>query len=406
MHAVLSLQAAVGNAATARLLRDGTTGSDLVSYPDDPLSTSQSDQPALSADDQRKLGYARTTLARIPPLPEADEKALQKLIPGTTVLNLIRERDEWRTKLDGLVEGAKQNGFGRDDPVRPEHGGQRLSDKMNVFIERVEKLTEAIQDACTALGLKDETELKGLVEDRFPKLFLQRAKTIALQVLTDNEKLATAESDRFGVRQLPLQAFDYKKYAAIADGTPDKDAVAGARAAGKELHGMELELKDAWNEILAINQENIKLADDEDMDWGTDENSFWAPDLSPKSPAAHARHEQLQMELTERRNQLGLQFPVLLRLQSYEQLANGSDDTIRSVMGTEVAKVLGNIAETRENIEKGDLKVWHLRDIFEMTMQDLGLTGESPLIKAVENGTSPPRSARSRSSTWRSPPSG
>jgi hypothetical protein len=147
---------------------------------------------------------------------------------------------------------------------------------------------------------------------------------------------------------------------------------------------MQLEGQEAFEDRLAVNQENIRRADEEDYDWRTDENGFWAPDLAPQTQRAGDEHAQREAAFVERRGELGLKYPVLFRIQDYSELALASDDQIRATTGSKLRELLENIADTRENIASGKLKVWNLNEVFDVTMQDLAIMPNSPLYAAVQ----------------------
>jgi hypothetical protein len=396
--AVLALQAAAGNAATARLLQRQ------VSTPEEEPVASTEGVPneaaaALAPEDQRKLGYARSILARVEPLTAGDEVALRKLIPGTLVLQLIQQRDDAREQLERLV--AQQDAqLGKGQPVNRHYGptdpvgdpdvlggspfvGASISGAIDDMRKRVEEFDRAIKESCQTLGIADEKELAELVDERFPALFLARAKTIALKMLDENERLVEAEAGRMGVDTGLFWGTDEEAYGGVPNDAAERETLAGVRSAAQELHTLEIEREEVAQARFAVNEENKRLADEEGMDWRVD-NGFWAPPLSPKTAEAEAEQTRLESEFKQRRNELGLRYPVLFRIQDYSSIALASDDQLRATTGSKLRELLENIQETRENIESGDLKVWNLNEVFETTMQDLGITPDSPLYASVQ----------------------
>lgn len=409
-HPVLALQAAAGNAATARLLqRQVSEAEPNVSYAEEDEYTpgDQVTVNTLSPEDQRKLTYARSILARVEPLPAADEEVLRKLVPGTLIMQLIQQRDDEHKRLQDLVkEQDERLGKGPATPSSRWMGptdpagdpdivggspfvGESLPGLIDDRRKRVEELDGAIAQACQALGIPGEKELKELVESRFPDLFLARAKTIALKMLDENERLVRAEAKRMGVdlRVWEGTGFDGTGSGAHA-GAPtspaEMEVLAGVRAGAQELHTMQIESQEAWEDRVAANEENIRRAEDEGYDWRTDENSYWAPDVNQRAQPTAEEHAQREAAFTQRRGELGLKYPILFRVEDYSELALASDAQIQSVTGSKLRDLLENISETRENIAEGDLKVWNLNEVFDITMQDLAITPSSPLYVAVE----------------------
>ena len=146
----------------------------------------------------------------------------------------------------------------------------------------MEQLDTAITQACQAIGIPNEKGFRELVESRFPDLFLARAKTIALQMLTENEKLVRAEAKRFGVDLGPWEGTGAGSHAGAPPEPAEVEALAGVRAGAKELLGLQAGVQQSWQERMRVNEENKRLADEEGMDWDTG-GGFWAPDLSPES---------------------------------------------------------------------------------------------------------------------------
>jgi hypothetical protein len=398
-QAVLALQASAGNAATTRMLQREAVESE-------PETASHAeggapDADALHPDDQRKLAYARSILARIEPLPAEDEAVLRKLIPGTLVLQLMQRREDARGRLQKLLaEQDERLGRARPanrwtgptDPVgepdvvggSPFTDGPSLPSLIDAERSRIEQIDGAIAQACAALGIQGESELTDLVQSRFPDLFLARAKTIALQMLTENERLVHAELKRFGVDLGPYDGAGAGAHAGAPPTPAEAEATAGLRAAAQELHTMQMEMDEGWNARLTANRVNESRADDEDMDWRTDENSFWAPDVTGEGATATDEHAERQAAFARRRDELGLKYPLLFRVTEYDELGAASDDELRATTGSELRELLENIAATRENIASGRLKVWNLNEVFEVTMQDLAIDRASPLYAAVE----------------------
>src|SRR5262249_61101652 len=115
---------------------------------------------------------------------------------------------------------------------------------------------------------------------------------------------------------------------------------------------------------------------DDDMDWRVDEGFADAGLVrdaanDPNVKQAEERQAQQAAAFGQRRNQLGLQYPVLFKVDDYRALALASDEEVQAVAGGKLAEILDNIDKTKQYIKDGDLKGWHPREGFDMTMQDL-----------------------------------
>lgn len=392
------LPLAAGNAAVAQLLRQPAAtdaGATPAPAPEAPAK--------LSPADERRLVFARTTLANVKPLPEADEKTLVKLIPGSPILQLIQERDELRKRLSDTVDARDAGRTASRDGTDPQGdpgmipggpAGATWAEAIEDFQDRLFDLNQAIRDGCHALGIPNEEALVDLVEDRFPSLFLERAKTIALQVLTENEAVARKEAQRFGVvlgtedtdvlGLGELMGVDMRMNTATPGAGGDPAAFAGIRAGAKELAELnaKIDAVDAGVDHRALDERNRQLADEEDMDWQTMEGQR-PPSVSPISKALDEERGAAMTAFLKRKTELGLTYPILTRIHDFAALAVAPDAQIQSITGREVLGILSDIRKTKEAIADGDLKVWHLNDVFDMTMQDLGVTADSPLMKSV-----------------------
>ena len=398
-HPLLALQAAAGNAATTQLLRQMATPEapyhtidpgELVSVDEGPPVTpalgSGERTPAepiripsdLSPEYKRKLMWARTTLARVDPLNEWDEAVVRKLLPGTPILALLKRRDTLYYEvrdLDATIESQILR-RGTPDPTGAPRSVGNVAEVEELDRKRHELDTTqaAINDALDVLGIKDEKEFYRLVEERFPQIFLDRAKRIAFTVLDENEQVVRTEARRLGVS---LDWFD------LEDDSLDPDImVNGMREAAKQVRDHADDRPDYPTEIDDADVMTEKELDDEGYDW-----KEYPTDKPPRVSRSYwAAVDGHNMEVAATKNRWALVYPLFLKMypDQVAQMADMTDEQIRDLAGTKFAEVLENIEETRENIRDGDLKTWHLHDIFAMTMQDLGIEAESPLYTSVQ----------------------
>lgn len=414
---VAALQRQAGNAAVGQLIRtlqrDATAtaapppvAEGPVSRADDVVTgagtapSATSEAPAadagLSSEDARRLNTARTTLAKVKPLGAGDEKVLRKLLAGTAIYDLMTERDALRSTLATLL----MTGRDPDSPTPELAAGEHFVPRVNELADRLTRLDDAIQATLKELGVADESALRELVEERFPKLFLARAEEIALTLLDQNAAVARAEARRLGlvadeVGAGPGAAATINERMWIADKADAIPSIAGMKLAAGELAGLatlvegtQADLDEANKQALEENRVRSRAADDDDMDWRIDEGPSWAPGFDPNQmpvvAEAQARHQQQVSAFEARRNELGLQYPVLFKVSDYRALATQSDDKAQNTAGDALREILDNIDKTKEYIRSGDLKVWNLREVFDITMQDLGIGPDSPLFAAVE----------------------
>ncbi|HMN99255.1 MAG TPA: hypothetical protein PKD59_07570 [Miltoncostaeaceae bacterium] len=385
---VLALQASAGNAATSRLLsramlyRQGEVCVlDEVEGRESPVTTA----PKLTAEQARKVNYARTTLARVPPMTEADEKTLLELLPGVPIMDLISARNGSRSILrdkTGALERAE-----RGEPSEEEEAAQAsfgtasLEAEVAFWTDELARDQAQLDGALAGVGVRTEDEFKELVEAKFPDLFLRRANQVALTMLDENERLVQREGERMGVN------LQFGEMYGMPSGPGEEGVVPGMRAAAAELAALQL---DAMTQHITEgppldDATNAQVLEDEGYDWQTTEGDHLTP---PRLPS---NWEEIQRDTDERRakvvarqNELGLKYPLLLRTKDFARIAAMSDDEINSFAAFQLVELKQNISDTRNNIQDGDLKVWHLRNVFEVTLQDLGITADSPLYAAVE----------------------
>ena len=400
---VLVLQRAAGNVAAGQAVRallreplaseappENATGMPV------PAVGPAADAAGLSDEDRRKLDYARTTLAKVKPLAKDDEAVLRKLLAGSPIHALIEQRNAVRDNLVRLVMTGEDEELKRSSEI----GGKTYWDRLGELSTQLQQLEGGIGGALKAIGVADEGELKDLVSDRFPTLFLKRAEEIALTLLDQNAAVARAEAPRFGlmpdqVGAGPGAAATLNERMSITEPGGHTGAAKGMKLAAGELAGLQTLVDAAKQDVETARKEAIEARraapspDDDDMDWRVDEGYadeglVRAAASDPNVKQAEERQAQQAAAFEQRRNQLGLQYPVLFKVDDYRALALASDEEVQAVAGGKLAEILDNIDKTKQYIKDGDLKVWHLREVFDMTMQDLGIGPDSPLFAAVE----------------------
>ncbi|HSI79027.1 MAG TPA: hypothetical protein VK919_00105 [Solirubrobacterales bacterium] len=438
---MLTLQRQAGNAATRTLMRwtpdapgETAAGMSLMS-PGEATTLSEPgaeeggycEAAFLSPGDAARIQYARTTLARVAPLPAEDERVLQQLIPATPILELIAERDRElaeieriETRLRQLDERVRAERSREEEAARygPLPGGvpwsaemfaeaaaetEAIAGELDQHQQRAGSLNDAIGRALGELGIESERELRSLVEARFPELFLKRGRQIALTMLNENKRLVEDEAARFGIPLGRGQRVCYVP-ARRAGHQQAADPDQGIRSAASELATLARALEQKRERAQRLDTEIRQSGEQIEVERGREEDVRrygplpggvpWSPEMFTEAEhslelrqAELARiHEEIpaaEAALKSRLDELGLAYPVLFRISDYARLARASDEELRDIVGSELSEIWSNIEDTKENIRDGDLKVWNLPQVMEMTMQDLDLTSDSPLIAAV-----------------------
>ncbi len=390
-HPVLKLQATAGNAATSYLMRQVAPfplfgpmiGGVPIGVPDMYSMTadlyhfgaSAAPTPQLPPDVAARLIAVRTTLSKVPRLEEKPRSILYKAIPGAPVLGLIKQRDAARAWLENMTAQISQLSppGGQPDEATAERIyslGMGSESKRLELEDTQRKIDALVADA----GVGSEAELADLIENKFPAMFVERGKQVALQQLAENLKIIEAEAARFGVTDDPeyghpgslTKSEDPSPY---QPGQPNPQAAAGLRAAANELIGYrtkreaveaanpprQMTMEDEYNEIQAGN-----------------------PD-----PGGRMAIQAAVMEEQAALDRLALQFPILYRV-NLDSVAKASDEALSKNVFNIVTELFHDIRATEENIKDGDLEIWNLRGIVDLTMLDLGIEPDSPLVGAIE----------------------
>src|SRR5262249_20218540 len=171
---VLDLQASIGNAATARLLRDGTG----LATPASPVHPEQYGPPMLGGldpdrtefvtkDPERKvppeiaaqLVLAQTALRHVVPLKEDQRALLRKALPGAPILELIERRDTRRSWLENLpsMTGSLMPPAGQPDDAAA-YQIWSLEQTAVSYRKEIEELQPQIDALVTQTGAKDEAD--------------------------------------------------------------------------------------------------------------------------------------------------------------------------------------------------------------------------------------------------------
>jgi hypothetical protein len=329
---------------------------------------------------------ARATLTRIPRMGAGDVETLKYAAPGAPVLELIEKREFLRTDI---TENQSQI-TRRMPPARlPDDQMAALDAELAPFTQRIqydeaeiERTQKTIDAVVRGLGVADEAALTTLLTKDFPELFVRRAKLIAFRQLDDNVQVAQKEADRYGLGIPGMGAGAAASPASF--GKPED--IKGLRLGAKRIMEIDRQIRDNEQaQERAVNKAKDDAAAagaERDYSSGAGAGSYATP------PPVMPDLSQMQIDLTRLRAEqtaIRTQFPILFRPDiDLAGLTSASDDDLSRATGAEIGKVLSNIADTKKAIASDELKVWNLRGIVDLTLLDLGIPADSPLVKVVE----------------------
>lgn len=332
-------------------------------------STSSPTAAGLPPEAARQLLYATTTLRHVEPLAQGDRTTLERAVPGAQILTFIQERDEKRSRLNQKTEELQR--YQRDIANPPEHGVppnqemvSSLTSEIDTLRTDVERLDRLIQAALPTLNVRSEQELARLVTEDFPRMFVERGKRIALAELDQNKTIVEQEIQRYGL-----------------NACVDPSQRQGLVRAAQDLVNRDQEIEELEQSIQAV-RSSIDLPSGGVPDPETMGSSYYD---YQRLPQQQERLQQLRQERTQRQQGYGLQYPILMQQNlDLRTIASGNEEQINSAVGGRLQEILSNIEDTKANINSGRLKVWNLRNIIEMTSQDLGV-GTNQLLQTTIN---------------------
>lgn len=322
---------------------------------------------ALPTDQQRQLLLASATLRDVQPLPADQEATLRQAIPATPLFQMIGERDGKRRELQDRTAELERM---RDAQAHPPENGAPptaemvapVSTAVDTLTADVTRLDTMIHDGLRPLGVDTEEQLTDLVTNRFPTLFLNRGKQIALAELEQNRRIVEAETGRYGL-----------------NACVDPAARQALTAAARDLLEHDRQI-DTLQQRLTLVRSDVDLPDG------------GVPDPNRMSSSYHdlgALQDQLTQASQQRedlRKRYAVQHPILLRTNvDLTAVASGDDARFDQAVGGQFRQVAEDIDHTRQNVESDRLKVWNLNNIVDMTNQDLGTAHNEVLQAALRN---------------------
>jgi len=319
----------------------------------------------------RQIALAVTVLRQVPPLSPETAQRLNKTIGGSDTYMKIRNRDERRAELEELTaRGPTLGNMGQ-------YGG-----RVAKLREEIAELDKVIQAELAKLGVADADELRRMVEEEFPKLWVDRGKAVATTMLNQNAQVVQAEKDR---------------YAGVcsADTAGLKQADGALFEAAEAVRGLQNEMRNQENERESLQvQLNVHLdaQKEKSLPGGVpptaeETHSLQAQvdDKNKEIEATRARIQEDGKKLEAQRAALGLKYPVLLLPDYYPGgFHDTSGDELSESTGEMLDQILKNIEKTKANIADSTIRIWDLRDVPELAFQSLNVPANSPLRLAVK----------------------
>jgi hypothetical protein len=363
-----------------------TARADLISVNERPDFVTADPVPQMPPAVASTVLAARATLSQIPKLGKPDLETMKYAAPGAPVLELIEKRERHRADIEAnqsqISMRAPAARLPDDQQAAWEAEAAPFTQQIQYDEAEIQKTQTMIEAVVQGLGVADEAALVKLLTVDFPELFVRRGKLIAYRQLDDNARVAEDEARRYGLGIPGQGAGSYASPASF--GNPED--IAGLRKGAARVRAIEKQIADIQETERRRTQEAEEAARDKYLqsegEPGAGAGSYaTAPVEAPDFTKEEAQLAQLNTE----RDAIRSQFPILYRPGiDLEGLTAASDDDLSRATGAEVGTILSNIADTKKAIENEDLKVWSLRGIVELTMIDLGVTAESPLVHVVE----------------------
>jgi hypothetical protein len=325
--------------------------------------------PPLDPEVAKKVVAMRTVLRNVRPLDEKSTRILERAVPGARVVELMKTREQLRKDV-WLADMALRWVV----PDAESEQSRRLVATVTAQVEskrvQLEQTQREISGLVKLAGVKDEDALTTYVNDEFPTMFLDRAGEIAYQQLEANRRVVEKEAERFGVTKRHLKlagdSDDPEEIFRIT-GTPSAQDAAGMRAAAAELAALHKATEEAEGNVHPFGH----MEDEYDAAQQTGN-----PDPANQMPYTNATTAEYEAQ-----QRLGLEYPLLFHADP-EKLA-AADSDLQTEAYEQVVQITKNINETEKSIAYGKLKIWSLREITDITMLDLGISADSPLMDAV-----------------------
>ena len=310
---------------------------------------------------RRQLLLATTTLRRVDPLTPAAQAVMTRSISGAPLYDHLRQRNLKRQEL-----ADRRNDLMRVTPLAgvpaPESEEGRRIAALNADIGRltaeIDALDSAVRSGLRAAGCATEDDLVRLLTVDFPRQFIERGKQIAVAQLDENRVLAQHEIER---------------YSGGADHARDRD---GIRHAAHDLGERQRVLADLEG------QKRVALSAIEPLPGGV-------PDPATMSSSHYdvqrleARISELTASFQQQRDVYRVQYPILMRTDDYAGLAGADDTRLAQLTSSPARSILADIDTTKANVRSGQLKVWNLHDIVDITVMELGISGDETLMGVV-----------------------
>jgi hypothetical protein len=135
--------------------------------------------------------------------------------------------------------------------------------------------------------------------------------------------------------------------------------------------------------------------------WSTSSDVAGSPDPAESSSVAdlgraRGRYGAGRDSLLRHIQSYALQYPVLYSFDLLHEdwpqrihaqaamLASASDEEVSDLTAERIGEILENIETSQGNIDSEDLKIWHLPEVTQMTLADLGIIDNPLLLSALD----------------------
>jgi hypothetical protein len=328
-------------------------------------ATERQEEPNVPDAARKRATYAATVFRRMAPLSTTDEVRVTQIVAATQLYPRILEKRRIQSDLDRKAKGEESRGMGilRHDPQRQ---------------TELQRLDDLIQPGLAELGIVSEDEVFRLVDEVFPRMVLTRAKDLALSMLDENKDLALAEQQRYSEQVC----------------TPD---IGGFLAADTELGQIASRIVDVPALIESLKAGNADVRYRHEI-YGTLRPGE-TPAAGVYDPSEYEEYERklraleessyqmpvIREELANKRGQYALRYPILgHRGYVPGSFSSAPQEQLADLVAGPVQEILDNIKTVQGDILTEELKVWHLNDVLEMTMVEMGVENEFLLTEAVK----------------------
>ncbi|MBN2440653.1 MAG: DUF4157 domain-containing protein [Spirochaetales bacterium] len=296
------------------------------------------------------------------PMPEYQRDNLTRAIEGTNLYALILRREEMLNQIIEILPNEWNYTMPEVGvPDEYNHEQNEISERVERLDRQIETLNERIANELDNLLAEDifppnttEDEFIEFITHRFPDLFKERAREIAIFELNQNKLIVEEEARRYyGIRYDDL-------------GRPIESDLNALRNAARDLVNRERE----------IHEERIRLNE-----------------TSTNTRPINRQIVNLMNEYSRLENEYRLRFPILMRVSPSVICSSNNNIELIEILGGELNRILNDIYITKQNILNNSLQVMNLPPIIERTKENLGIASNQVLCRVIDNHFREERSA-------------